>query len=110
MTVISPPRASFEWGLSKNAQGKGQLRNGWLWFSTRDRDKYGSSIQMALRKGNPVYIDIVLFLVFMVFGGLLGLAVEAQKHLYPIYIALVLLVAAEVLDRLGKAIGPRNRV
>jgi hypothetical protein len=55
-----------------------------------------------------VYIDIALFCVFMVFGGLLGLAVEAQKHLYPIYLALLLLVAAAALDLLGKAIGPKD--
>jgi hypothetical protein len=54
-----------------------------------------------------VFIDVVLIFVFMFFGGMLGLAVEAQKHLYPIYLALLLLVAAAALDRLEKAIGPK---
>jgi hypothetical protein len=57
-----------------------------------------------------VLIDVVLVFVFMVFGGLLGLVVEAQKHLYPIYLALLLLVAAAALDRLGKAMGPNEAV
>jgi hypothetical protein len=51
-----------------------------------------------------VYIEIALLCVFMVFGGLLGLAVEAQKHLYPVYLALLLLIAVAALDILGKAI------
>jgi uncharacterized membrane protein YfcA len=61
-------------------------------------------------KGTPVYIDIAFLCVFTVLGALLGLAVEAQRHLYPIYLAVLLLVAAAVLDRLEKAIEPKTRV
>ena len=56
-----------------------------------------------------MYIDIALLCVFAVFGGLLGLAVEAQKQLYPIYLAVLLLVAAAALDRLEKAIAARTK-
>ncbi len=51
-------------------------------------------------------VDIVLVLLFTLIGGLLGLVVELQKHLYPFYVALLLLLAAGVLDILGKAITP----
>ena len=48
--------------------------------------------------------DIVLILVFIAFGGLLGLIVEAQKHLYPVYVAVLLLIIAELLGLLEKAV------
>ena len=48
--------------------------------------------------------DIVFALVFILFGGLLGLTVETQKHLYPINLALLLLIAAELPGLLEKAI------
>lgn len=51
-------------------------------------------------------VDIVFILVFTIFGGLLGLIVEAQRHLYPIYLAFILLFAAKVLDLFEKVITP----
>ena len=48
--------------------------------------------------------DIVLILASILFGGLLGLIVEAQKHFYPIYLASLLLVAAGLLGILERAI------
>ena len=50
--------------------------------------------------------DIVFVLVFMLLGGLLGLIVEIQKYLYPIYLALLLLIGAKFLDLLGRVITP----
>jgi hypothetical protein len=47
-------------------------------------------------------------LVFVFFGGLLGLVVESQKHFFPIYLALLLLGAAAILDCLEKAITPKT--
>jgi hypothetical protein len=57
-----------------------------------------------------VFVDIIVVCVFVVLGGILGLIVEAQKHLYPIYLAVALLLAAAALDLLEKAIGPRAPV
>jgi len=53
-----------------------------------------------------VVTDIVFVLVFMLLGGLLGLIVEIQKYLYPIYLALLLLIGAKFLDLLGRVITP----
>lgn len=47
-------------------------------------------------------IDIVLIMVVMFVGGLLGLLVESLKYFYPIYMALLLLLTAELLSLLGR--------
>ena len=49
-------------------------------------------------------VDIVLVLVIMCLGGVLGLVVESLKYFYPIYLALLLLLAAECLTLSGKLI------
>ena len=54
-------------------------------------------------------LDIALMLFFVLFGGLLGLVVEVQKHFYPIYLALLMLGAAAVLERLEKVITPKTK-
>lgn len=46
--------------------------------------------------------DIAFILGFTFLGGLLGLVVEVNKYFYPVYLALVLLGAAQVLSLLGK--------
>ena len=47
--------------------------------------------------------DIVFILGFTFLGGLLGLVVvEVNKYFYPVYLALVLLGAAQVLSLLEK--------
>jgi hypothetical protein len=46
--------------------------------------------------------DIVFVLAFTFLGGLLGLVVEVNKYFYPVYLALVLLGAAQVLSLLEK--------
>jgi hypothetical protein len=46
--------------------------------------------------------DIVFILGFTFLGGLLGLVVEVNKYFYPVYLALVLLGAAQVLNLLEK--------
>ena len=46
--------------------------------------------------------DIVFILGFTFLGGLLGLVVEVNKYFYPVYLALVLLGAAQVLSVLEK--------
>ena len=48
--------------------------------------------------------DIVFVLVFMLFGGVLGLVVEIQKYLFPVYLALLLLVGVKCLDLLGRVV------
>lgn len=48
--------------------------------------------------------DIMLLLAVTVLGGVLGLVVEFLIYLYPIYLAVVLLVAAQCLNLLGKII------
>ena len=53
-------------------------------------------------------LDIAFMLFFVLFGGLLGLVVEVQKHFYPIYLALLMLGAAAVLGRLEKVITPKT--
>jgi hypothetical protein len=47
-------------------------------------------------------------IVFVLFGGLLGLAVESQKHFYPIYLALLLLGAAAILGCVEKALATKT--
>jgi hypothetical protein len=49
-------------------------------------------------------IDIILILVVMFIGGVLGLIVEFLIFLSPIYVALLLLLAAQLLTLLGKMI------
>ncbi len=46
--------------------------------------------------------DIVFILGFTFLGGLLALMVEVNKYFYPVYLALVLLGAAQVLSLLEK--------
>ena len=46
--------------------------------------------------------DIVFILGFTFLGGLLGLVVEVNKYFYPVYLALVLIGAAQVLSLLEK--------
>ena len=55
-------------------------------------------------------VDILLLFVFVVFGGLLGLVVEVQKYLCPIYSAFILLLAVAVLYRLEKVIEPKAEI
>ena len=47
-------------------------------------------------------VDIIFILVALFLGGILGLVVEFLKYLYPIYIALVLLVTAQCLTLFGR--------
>jgi hypothetical protein len=56
-------------------------------------------------------VDIILISIVILVGGVLGLVAEFLKYFYPIYLALLLLVAAECLTLLGKmiALGTRNR-
>jgi hypothetical protein len=49
-------------------------------------------------------VDIILVMIVMFVGGLLGLFVEFLKYFYPIYMALLLLLAAELLTLLGRMI------
>jgi hypothetical protein len=49
-------------------------------------------------------VDLVLITVAIFVGGLLALFVELLKYFYPIYLALLLLLAAEMLTFLGKVI------
>jgi hypothetical protein len=46
--------------------------------------------------------DIVFILGFTFLGGLLGLVVEVNKYFSPVYLAVVLLGAAQVLGLLEK--------
>ena len=64
----------------------------------------------SITKGKKVVVDILLFFVFVVFGGLVGLVVEVQKYLCPIYSAVILLLAVAVLDRLEKVIEPKAEI
>jgi hypothetical protein len=46
--------------------------------------------------------DIVFILGFTFLGGVLGVVVEVNKYFYPVYLALVLLGAAQALSLLEK--------
>jgi hypothetical protein len=48
--------------------------------------------------------DIILIIVVVFVGGVLGLLVEFLKYFYPIYLALPLLLVAELLTLLGRMI------
>jgi hypothetical protein len=48
--------------------------------------------------------DVFLVLLFMGLGVMLGLVTEVLKYFYPIYFALLLLIAAQFLNLLGKMI------
>ncbi len=48
--------------------------------------------------------DIILIVMFVFLGGVLGVVVEFQKYLYPIYLAFVLLIASEFLKLLQRVI------
>jgi hypothetical protein len=47
-------------------------------------------------------VDVILISVVLFVGGMLGLFVEFLKYLYPIYLALLLLLAAELLTWFGR--------
>jgi hypothetical protein len=47
-------------------------------------------------------VDVILIVVIMFIGGVLGLFVESLKYFYPIYLALLLFLAAELLTLLGR--------
>ena len=47
-------------------------------------------------------VDVILIIVASFVGGMLGLLVEFLKYLYPIYLALLLLLAAALLTLLEK--------
>jgi hypothetical protein len=47
-------------------------------------------------------VDVILIVVIMFIGGMLGLIVESLKHFYPIYLALLLFLAAGLLTLLGR--------
>lgn len=82
-----------------------------MFFSITEVDVHLKSPKGKPRKskeGKQVVPDIAFMLVFVLFGGLLGLVVEAQKHFYPILLALLLLGAAAILGRLEKAITPKT--
>jgi hypothetical protein len=49
-------------------------------------------------------VDLVLIMLAVFVGSLLALLVELMKYLYPIYLALLLLVAAGLLTLLGRVI------
>jgi hypothetical protein len=49
-------------------------------------------------------VDVLLILVVMLVGGLLGLLVEFLKYLYPVYLALLLFLAAGLLAFLERMI------
>ena len=49
-------------------------------------------------------VDLFFVLLFMCLGAMLGLVTELLKYLYPIYLALLLLIAAQFLNLLGKMI------
>ena len=48
--------------------------------------------------------DIAMILAFVTLGGLLALFVEAQKKLYHIYLAILMLLGATLLGVVEKAI------
>jgi hypothetical protein len=48
--------------------------------------------------------DIALLIAFVALGGLLALFVEAQKKLYHIYLAILLLLGATLLGVVEKAV------
>jgi len=54
--------------------------------------------------------DIIVIIVVMIIGGVLGIVVEFLKYLYPIYAAILLLVAAQCLTLLGKIIKLTGRL
>jgi hypothetical protein len=47
-------------------------------------------------------VDIILIVAVVFLGGVLGLLVESMKYLYPIYLALLLLLAATLVTLLRK--------
>jgi len=49
-------------------------------------------------------VDAILIVVVLFVGGVLGLFVEFLKYLYPGYLALFLLLAAALLNLLGRMI------
>jgi len=49
-------------------------------------------------------VDVILIVVIMFIGGVLGLFVESLKYFYPIYLSLLLFLAAELLTLLGRMI------
>ena len=49
-------------------------------------------------------VDAILMIVILFVGGILGLFVEFSKYLYPVYLALPLLLAAALLNLLGRMI------
>jgi hypothetical protein len=49
-------------------------------------------------------VDIILILVVTFLGGVLGLFVELLIYVYPILLALTLLIAAQFLTLLGRVI------
>ena len=49
-------------------------------------------------------VDLFFVLLFMCLGAMLGLVTELVKYLYPIYLALLLLITAQFLNLLGKMI------
>jgi len=49
-------------------------------------------------------VDAILIVVVLFVGGVLGLFVEFLKYLYPVYLALFLLLAAALLNLLGRMI------
>lgn len=49
-------------------------------------------------------VDIILIIVALLVGGMLGLLVESLKYLYPVYLALLLLLAATLLKLSGRMI------
>ena len=53
--------------------------------------------------------DVFFVLLFMGLGVLLGLITEVLKYFYPIYFALLLLIAAQFLNLLGKIIKVQAR-
>jgi len=49
-------------------------------------------------------VDIILILVVTFLGGVLGLLVELLIYIYPICLALMLLITAQFLTLLGRVI------
>lgn len=47
-------------------------------------------------------VDIILIVAVVFLGGVLGLLVESMKYLYPIYLALLLLLAATLVTLFEK--------
>ncbi|UCD87475.1 MAG: hypothetical protein JSV01_06910 [Desulfobacterales bacterium] len=66
--------------------------------------EFSRSFFGRLKEREEMIVDIILILVVMFLGGLLGLIVEFLIYLYPIYFALLLLIAAQLLTLLGRMI------